>query len=80
MQYFDGMCMLLGLISKIIELIQMKYSKDELAEAARTVREDALYFRGLDWENATSEWGHVATPWRENYPDCWDDLFEGMEH
>lgn len=54
----------------------MKYSEEELAEAARTVREDALYFRGLDWENKSSKWGHVATPWREHYPGCWDDLFK----
>eukprot|EP00903_Cladosiphon_okamuranus_P014188 g13183.t1 len=58
---------------------EMKYSEDELAEAARTVREDALYFRGLDWENASSKWGHVATPWREHYPDCWDDLFKEID-
>lgn len=59
--------------------VQMKYSEDELAEAARAVNEDALYFRGLDWENSSSKWGHVATPWREHYPDCWNDLFKVYE-
>lgn len=59
---------------------QMKYSEDELAEAARAVREDALFFRGLDWENASSKWGHVTTPWREHYPNCWNDLYKVTNH
>lgn len=62
--------------TKYVLLVQMKFSEEELAEAAGTVREDALYFRGLDWENKSSKWGHVATPWREHYPGCWDDLYK----
>eukprot|EP00752_Nemacystus_decipiens_P009993 g8910.t1 len=58
---------------------EMKYSEEELAGAARTVREDALYFRGLDWENKSSKWGRVATSWREHYPDCWDDLYKEVD-
>lgn len=50
------------------------YSETELAEAANAAREGAPYFKGLDWENALGKWGHVATPWREYYPNCWEDL------
>lgn len=50
----------------------MVYSEEELATAS----EKAPYFRGLDWENASEKWGRVATPWREHYPNCWEDLFK----
>lgn len=58
------------------------YSEEELAEAAREAareaggggEEDALYFRDLDWENRSGKWGQVATPWKDHYPNCWDDL------
>jgi len=54
------------------------YSEEELAEAAIEaaggIEENALYFRGLDWENKSEKWGYVATPWKEHYPNCWDDL------
>ena len=56
----------------------MVYSEDELAqaaiEAAGGAEENAVYFQGLDWENRSGKWGHVATPWKDHYPNCWEDL------
>ncbi|CAN0271868.1 unnamed protein product [Scytosiphon promiscuus] len=53
---------------------QMVYSEEELRALANAARKDAGYFRGLDWENASGKWGHVASPWRDHYPGCWEDL------
>lgn len=55
---------------------QMKYSEEELATAATKVRDDALYFRGLDWENKTGKNGRNVTPWREHYSNCWAELYK----
>lgn len=57
----------------------MKYSEEELAEAATKVKDGALYFRGLDWENSTGKFGHNVTPWRDHYPNCWADLYKVNE-
>lgn len=54
----------------------MKYNEEELAEAATKVKDGALYFRGLDWENTTGKFGHNVTPWREHYSNCWADLYK----
>lgn len=53
---------------------QVLYSEQELEDAANAAREGAMYFKGLDWENASGKWGHVATPWQDHYPNCWEDL------
>lgn len=56
------------------------YSGEELAVAIEAAREGSPYFRGLDWNNAEDKWGHVATPWRDLYPGCWEILAEVTTH
>lgn len=55
-------------------ITKVVYSEEELATTVNMARKDAAYFRGLDWENEFGKWGHVATPWRDHYPNCWRDL------
>lgn len=54
----------------------MLYSENELREAAHRIREETRYFENLDWGNSQGKWGHNVTPWRQHYPNCWQDLFE----
>ena len=54
----------------------MKYSEAELAEAAKQVDPDALYFEDLDWNNLQDKWGYTVTAWREHCPNCWDNLYQ----
>ncbi len=56
------------------------YSEQELANAANRARENAPYFRGMDWENERLKWGRVATPWEDLYPNCLDDLAKVKNH
>ncbi|CAM9466319.1 unnamed protein product [Ectocarpus sp. 12 AP-2014] len=69
---------------RLLNNYEMVYSEEELATTVSTARKDAAYFRGLDWENEFGKWGHVATPWRDHYPNCWRDLVmdvnEGLRH
>ncbi|CAN0082029.1 unnamed protein product [Scytosiphon promiscuus] len=69
---------------RIKNTYEMAYSEEELRAAAHAAGENAAYFRGLDWENGSGKWGHVATPWKDHYPDCWKDLAEevneGVRH
>lgn len=58
----------------------MVYSEQELANAANKARENAPYFRDMDWENEQSKWGREATPWEDLYPNCFDDLAKVKDH
>ena len=54
----------------------MKYSEAELAEAAKNVDPNALYFKDLDWNNSEEKWSYAVSPWRDHYQHCWDQLYK----
>ncbi|CAM9396345.1 unnamed protein product, partial [Hapterophycus canaliculatus] len=66
--------------SRIENIYELVYSEEELATAINAAREGMEYFRGLDWGNVTGKWGHVATPWKDHYLNCLEDLAKVREH
>lgn len=65
-------------MSKPYYVLQMVYSDKQLADVTKVKDNDALYFKSLDWDNLAGKWDHIAIPWKDHYPNCWEVLSKVM--